>query len=190
MIKKLFILILIIFVLSVSLFAEDGNEHHFDWNSLIGKILNSAILFGGLFLWLRKPIIEFLTKQSLEIKTDIVNRENILREKSDSINLIKNRLAKIEDEIKSMKSEARMNGETEKKRIRSLAEKEAERILKNSELEIDARIESSVRALKEKIADMTIENFKREFKEKLNDDIHKKIISDNIKIIGDIDETD
>ena len=85
MIKKSVIIILIFLAFSASLFAEDGNSHHFDWNSLIGKILNSTILFGGLFIWLRKPIIEFLTKQSIDIKNDITYREKLVREKTEDL---------------------------------------------------------------------------------------------------------
>lgn len=188
MIKKSVIFVLIILVFSFSLLAEDGSEHSFDWGSLIGKILNSAILFGGLFLWLRKPIIEFLTKQSIEIRDDISRREKSLNEKSDSVKLIEERLSKIEDEIKKMNRDAVRNGEEEKKRIEKLANDESERILKNSEMEIEARIESSVRSLKEKIADLTIKNFRDEFKNKLNGDLHKKIMTDNIDIIGEINE--
>lgn len=190
MIRKSAIIILIFLALSVSLYAEDGNSHHFDWNSLIGKILNSTILFGGLFLWLRKPIIEFLTKQSIDIKNDITDREKLLREKTDDLNKLRERLAKIESEVESLKGEASKNGEEEKKRIEELARKEADRIIANSEVEINARIESSIRSLKERVADMTIENFRNEFKKKLDDNLHKKIINDNIGIIGEIDERD
>ena len=114
----------------------------------------------------------------------------MVREKTEDLSKLKERLAKIESEIDGFKNEALKNGEEEKKRIEELARKEADRIIANSEAEINARIEASIRSLKERVADMTIENFRKEFKKKLNDDLHKKIIKDNIGIIGEIDERD
>ncbi|MEN8154874.1 MAG: ATP synthase F0 subunit B [Acidobacteriota bacterium] len=185
--RNLIFLVLIV-LLSISLFGEDGHGHHFDWAGFLGKVLNSSILFGGLILIARKPLIKFLSEKSIDVKNDIEVRESDLNERLDSLKGIKDRLTKIEAEVNSMVDLAKKSGEEEKQRIEDLGKLEAERILKNTEDEIDARVEVSVRALKEKIADLSIEKFREDFSSGLDENLHKKIVEKNIEIAGDIIE--
>ncbi|MEN8223481.1 MAG: ATP synthase F0 subunit B [Acidobacteriota bacterium] len=186
--NTIFIFFLLTIVTSLALNASEGGEHHFDWTAFLGKALNSSILIGVFIYFLRKPIIDMLSKKSIEIKDDIVVRESELKDHRSSLAGIQTRLDKIEDEVGSMIDEARKNGEIEAERIKELAELESERIIRNNREEIDARIESSVIELKKKIADMTIEEFRNNYRSILNMDLHKKIIDKNIEISGDIIE--
>lgn len=186
--KPLAIFFILVFVMSLSLAASEGGEHHFDWTGFFGKLLNSSILIGAIIYFLRKPIIELLSRKSVEIRDDIVVRESELNEHKKSLSGIQNRLDRIEDEVGEMLSKARKSGEIEAERIRELAKLESERIIRNNSAEIDARIESSITELKRKIADMTIEEFRNNYRSILNMDIHKKIIDKNIEISGDIIE--
>jgi F-type H+-transporting ATPase subunit b len=182
----------LVILLSTSLFAfteGTGNEeHHFDWMGFIGKVVNSVILFGGLFLLLRKPIGKVLKQKSGEIKADIGHREEQLNMASDQLDDIKNRLSKIEEEIIDMKSAAEKNGNEEQKRLEELGAKEAQRILDITDAEIATKIENSIRNLKARIADLTIEHFKNDIRIRLDEQAHEKIIEKNIEICGDIIE--
>ncbi len=173
---------------SIPLFGETGVEHHFDWVGFFGKILNSSILIALLIFFLRKPIIEMLSKKSVEIREDIMIREKDLKDHKKSLIGISSRLDRIENEVEGMLAEAKKNGELEAKRIEELAKTESERIIRKSSEEIDVRIESSLIELKKKIADMTIEEFRNNFKSILTMDLHKKIIDKNIEISGEIIE--
>ncbi len=186
--RRNFIFFILIILLSFSLFGEGGNEHHFDWIGFFGKLLNSTILFGGLILIARKPLIKFLTEKSIDVKKDIKERESDLQDHLSSLKSIKDRLVKIETEVNAMVVSARKSGEEEKQRIEALGKLEAERIVKNTEDEIDARVEASVRVLKEKIADLSIDKFRKNFSSGLDENLHKKIIEKNIEIAGEIIE--
>ncbi len=188
--KKNAILIFFIltFVLTIALNASEGGEHHFDWTGFLGKVLNSSILIGVLIYFLRKPLIEMLTKKGVEIKNDIEIRESDLKDQKNSLSGIQSRLDKIEDEVVGLIEEARKNGEIEAERIKELAKIESDRIIRNNLEEIDTRIESSIIELKKKIADMTIEEFRNNYSSILNMDLHRKIIEKNIEISGDIIE--
>ena len=68
-------------------------------------------------------------------------------------------------------------------------EKKSEKKIKLlTEKEIDVKIESSIRRLKSKIADLTVEHFKKDITLELNDKLHDKIIEKNIEISGEIIE--
>ena len=169
--------------------GEPG-EHHFDWWGFIGKTINSLILFGGLILLLRKPLIKLLTQKSLDIQTDIQQRENEVERTTNELQKILERLEKIEEEVAGMKQNAQKSGNEEKKRIEELGAKEAQRILDLTNAEIDLKVENSIRNLKAKIADLTIEHFKKDIQKQLDKKAHEKIIEKNIQKCGEIIERD
>ncbi|NIT21747.1 MAG: hypothetical protein GTN53_04490 [Candidatus Aminicenantes bacterium] len=187
--RVVFIFILLL-VFTSAVFAEGGHggEHTFDWWGFLGKLLNSTILFGGLILLLRKPIINLLAQRSLDVKNDIIQREEELTKTSRQLEDLKDRLAKIEEEVADMKKAAEISGNDEKKRIEELGANEARRILELTEAEIATKVENSIRNLKSKIADMTIEHFKKDIAKQLDKKAHEKIIEKNIEICGDIIE--
>jgi F-type H+-transporting ATPase subunit b len=168
--------------------AESGHGHGFDWGQFLGKSFNSLILFGGLILLLRKPIIKLLAQKSLDIKDDIVQRETELQKSSRQLEELHQRLDKIEAEVAGMKQIAEQSGNEEKKRIEALGAKEAQRILELTDAEINTKVENSIRNLKAKIAELTIEHFKKDIREQLDKNAHDKIIEKNIKSCGEIIE--
>jgi F-type H+-transporting ATPase subunit b len=187
--KVVFIFILLP-VFTGAVFAEGGHEgeHTFDWWGFLGKLLNSIILFGGLILLLRKPIINLLAQKSLDVKNDIIQREAELTKTSRQLEDLKDRLVKIEEEVADMKKAAEISGNDEKKRIEELGANEARRILELTEAEIAVKVENSIRNLKSRIADMTIEHFKKDIGKQLDKNAHEKIIEKNIEKCGDIIE--
>jgi len=175
----------------MSIAASSDNhegEHHFNWNTFLGKTFNSTVLFGGLIILLRKPLIKFLSQKSLDVKNDIIHREELLERTSKQLDQIKDRLDRIENEVASLKDTAAQKGAEEQQRIQELGEKEAQHILEITETEINAKVENSLRRLKEKIADLTIDHFKKEIQTQLDPSAHHKIIEKNIDICGAIIE--
>jgi len=190
MISKRNISIIIFFLITVALFAsvEGEQTHHFDWSGFLGSVINAVVLFGGLIYLLRKPIGELLYKRTLEVKTDIINRDKDLENRSNQLKELQNRIDKIEGEVQQIKDISRKNAEHEVKRIEELGKKECEKIELLTKKEIDVKIESSIRRLKSKIADLTVEHFRKDIISELNDKSHDKIIEKNIEISGEIIE--
>ena len=186
--KSIVIFLILAVFTSLSLFGEGDGAHHFDWTGFFGKLINSSILFGLLIFFLRKPLVEFLSKRSVEIRDEIVIRESDLKDRKSALMRLENRLERIESEVETMLNEAGKNGEMEADRIEELAKIESERIIRNAGEEIRARIDSSLVELKGRIADMTIEEFKKNYGSLLTPELHKKIIVQNIEISGEIIE--
>jgi F0F1-type ATP synthase membrane subunit b/b' len=170
--------------------GSEHGEHHFDWWGFIGKTINSIILFGGIILLLRKPLVKLLSQKSVEIKTDFQERENELEKTTNQLKQLQQRLGKIEEEVASIKKKARESGNREKKNLQELGEKEAQRILEVTEAEINTKVENSIRNLKARIADLTIEHFKTDIQKQLDKKAHEKIIEKNIQRCGEIIERD
>ncbi len=186
-------LFLIIFILLSSVMFASGeghDEHGFSWSAFIGKVLNSTLLFGGMFLLLRKPVSKMLSQKALDVKNDIQNREeNLERTTAQYENLLR-RLEEIEGEIETMEDEAKAGGRLEVQRLEQLGREEADKIIQFTREEIQNKTEAAVRNLKSRIAQMAIDGFKEDIKSKLNKDMHQKIIEKNIEISGDIIESE
>jgi F-type H+-transporting ATPase subunit b len=182
----LFLLLTVTFCYGSGEEGDHGGGWHFDWN----KTLSSIILFGGLYYLLRKPIKKFMGKKGEAVKEDIQQREREIEEREAQFKKIRERLGEIESEVSSLKDGARERGEKEKKRIEEMGETESRRIIALTEAEIQQKVESSIKELKSKIADMTIEHFKESIGKELDQKTHDKIIKKNTDLCGEINERD
>jgi F0F1-type ATP synthase membrane subunit b/b' len=193
--KRIIFIIVIIILLPVAsgLTASEEAEaqedtHHFNWKAFLGRIFDSTILFGLLIILLRKPLIKMLTQKSLDIKNDMNIREEKLKKTKGELDVLNDRLGKIEDEITDMKKAAEQQGSEQMKKLEGFGKKEADRLVALTEEEINNRIEMAVLRVKEHIADLTIEHFKKDIEKTLTPELHKKIIDRNIDMSGEIDE--
>ncbi|MBE0665589.1 MAG: hypothetical protein E4H23_04935 [Chrysiogenales bacterium] len=187
--KKNMLFPFLLLALAMGLSAStEGGTSHIDWFNVLGKVFNSTVLFGGLILLLRKPLIQMLSQKSSAIQNDILEREKNLSAASARLLDIQQRLAKVASEVDGIKSTAAAAGRDELARLEEAGRQEAERIIALSEEEIRQRVDAAVRAVKGRIADMTIERFKNDFTRSLNDATQQRIIERNIDSCGDLDE--
>jgi len=166
--------------------SAEGGSTHIDWFSVLGKVLNSVLLFGGLILLLRKPLIQMLSRKSAGIRSDIVEREKILAATEVRLEEIRRRLARVASEVEGIKGGAEAAGRDELARLEAAGRREAERIIALSEEEIRQRIGAAVRGVRARIADLAIEKFRRDFEKGLDAATHQKIIERNIDACADL----
>jgi F0F1-type ATP synthase membrane subunit b/b' len=179
-------------LLAVALAASAGEEspaaHHIDWFSLLGKVFNSTILFGGLTLLLRKPLIQMLSDKGAAVKNDFDQREKNLADTAVRLEAIEQRLQKVKVEVEQIRADAVAGGRDELARLEAAGRDEAARIIASSEEEIRLRVDAAVRLVKGRIADLAIERFREDFVKNLDPATQQKIIERNITACGDLDE--
>jgi len=181
-------------ILPVMLLSASGSEeaataaHHVDWISVLGKVFNSTVLFGGLALILRKPLIKMLSDKSAAVVNDFHEREKNLTDTATRLEDIERRLQKVTQEVEQIKTSASASGREELARLEAAGRDEAARIIALSEEEIQLRVEAAVRSVKSHIADLAIERFQADFKKNLDAATQQKIIERNIAACGVIDE--
>jgi F0F1-type ATP synthase membrane subunit b/b' len=190
--KKIRICIVLL-LLAMALAASAGEEspaaaHHIDWFSVLGKVFNSTVLFGGLTLLLRKPLIQMLSDKGAAVKNDFEQREKNLSDTTIRLEDIEQRLKKVKVEVEQIKASAGASGRDELARLEAAGREEAARIIALSEDEIRLRVEAAVRLIKGRIADLAIERFRDDFIKNLDVATQQKIIERNITACGDIDE--
>jgi F0F1-type ATP synthase membrane subunit b/b' len=186
--KKKALFVFLALALAPGLAASSAGGGHIDWLGVLAKVFNSTVLFGGLILLLRKPLIRMLSQKSLAVRNDIEEREKILAATEIRLQDIRRRLAEVAAEVAVIKSGAEAAGRAELAKLEEAGRVEAERIATLSEAEIRQRVDAAVRAVKGRIADLAIERFREDFKKGLDAATQQKIIERNIDASGELDE--
>lgn len=124
-----------VLLLLAMLLAASGNEEspaatsHVDWFSVLGKVVNSTILFGGLALMLRKPLIRMLSDKGAAIEKDFHEREKNLADTTIRLRDIEQRLQKVTVEVEQIKANAVASGQEELACLEAAGREEAGRII-------------------------------------------------------------
>jgi F0F1-type ATP synthase membrane subunit b/b' len=168
--------------------GEGAASHPIDWLGVLGKVINSSVLFGGLILLLRKPLIQMLSQKGSAIRADVEERERNLAATESRLQEIGQRLARVATAVEEIKGSAEAAGQAELSRLEAAGRQEAERIIALGEEEIRQRVDAAVREVKARIADLAIARFKEEFARKLDDAGQQKIIERNIDSCGGLNE--
>jgi F0F1-type ATP synthase membrane subunit b/b' len=155
---------------------------------VLGKVFNSTVLFGGLALMLRKPLIQMLAGKGAAVVNDFHEREIKLAATTTRLEDIEQRLQQVALEVEQIKTSAVASGQEELARLEAAGLDEAARIIALSDEEIRLRVEAAVRSVKSHIADLAIVRFQEDFKKNLDAAMQQKIIDRNITACGELDE--
>jgi F-type H+-transporting ATPase subunit b len=169
-------LLLILVCLSIPAAAgpESGSS------GMFGKIVNFVILFGGLYLLLRKPIAGMLAQRTKDIEQSLTEARRERRDAELKLEAARSQIADLEAELDRIRTLAQAEGLKEKERIRALARQEAERLRSLAKLEVEAQLKSSIRELKEYTASLAAQLAEAHLKERLTAADHAALIDRSI----------
>lgn len=153
--------------LPLALRAMEEGGHGGGGSDFAGKVVNFIILFGGLFILLRKPVAGLLAKRTAEIRASIAEAREARESAERLLAEAKARIAALEDEISRVRRDAEEEAERERARIRAAAEAEAERLRRLADQEIDAQLRSGMRDLKAYAAGLAASLAETHLKDKL-----------------------
>ena len=111
---------------------------------LIYKIINFAILVGGLGYVLRKPLAEFFSTRSASIRKSLEEGRKALEASQAQLQAVEERLQHLEAEIAAFKASALTEMEADRQRMKQAIGEEAARILESAR----AQTEIAVRGAK------------------------------------------
>jgi len=184
---------LLLLSIGVLLGASETGEthatpHHFNWAAFFGKVINALILFGGIYVIMRKPFEAQLAKQSVDVRRDIEDREADIQTHQASMDELQVRLRNLEAELQAMRETAAVSGREQMDQLENLGREETRRIVARTEAEITLRMEAAMKQLKARIADAMIARFAGEFQEQADEDIHNRLIDRGIDQAETIDD--
>ncbi len=185
--KKPIVAVLLVIPIILGMTAGEGPKASGP-GDLIGKIINFAVLFGGLFLILRKPLRDYLAKRTRDIQSMLTEARDARLDAERKLDDIRQRIARLEDEAARLKKEAELEGLREKERIEALAEKEAERIRSFARQEIESHLKAGIQELKEFTTEKAASLAEAGLKDKITGEGQSALIDKSIEKLADLYE--
>jgi F-type H+-transporting ATPase subunit b len=185
-----FLLILVALVLCASLAHASGGEGggipKEKWMDLLWRTLNFAGLLAILILALKKPIANGLKSRRQAI---VETFDDLEAQKAEAERIYKgyeDKLAKIDDEVKSIISSAIKQGEVEKERIIEDANRAAGDIQRQAEMAVQHELTEAKLALRSEIAEQAVQMAEELIKQNLKEADQTKMVEDYLEKVGAI----
>lgn len=122
----------------------------------VSRAFNSAILFGVLYYFLRKPVASYLSSRDSEIRNDLVTAGEMRKTAAAQLAALEQKMAALPGELESLKTRGQQEIAAEEARIEQAAAAERERLLDQTRREIDLQLRLAKRELLEHAANLSV----------------------------------
>lgn len=146
----------------------------------IGKVVNSLVLFGGLFLVARKPVKALLAKRTAEVGETLRLAESSREEAQARAASSKAKVSGLADEVRALKASAEEQARRETERIARAAAQEAERLKKLTRQELEEQVRRSVVELKSHAAARAADLARERIRKRLTPEAQAALIDKSI----------
>jgi F-type H+-transporting ATPase subunit b len=137
--------------------AEGEGEHEESPWAVVARLVNFAILAGGLFYFLRSPLAGFLEQRGVSVRSDLKKAAELKKDAGAQIEQIEAKLKALPAEIEALKRRGAEEIKAEQARIHSQAEQERRRLLDQAKREIDTQLRIAERDLKRRAGELAVE---------------------------------
>ncbi len=145
------------------------------------QILNFIIFLAVLFFALRKPVKEFWSSRSHQIRFDMEEANRLQREASLRHEDLQKRLSKIEKEIADLIRSLEEEGEMEKRVMIQEAERLSQKIEQDAERIATQEVRKAKETLKAQAAQLSIEMAERLIRENFQDEDQRRLSEKYLK---------
>lgn len=181
--ERILLVFLSLYLFSEILFAAEKTAPH--WQDLLAGIINWVLLFGGLFLLLRKGARRYLQGQSDGVRENIRKQESALREAEKELSELRRRKTGLEQELATRQKENDRRVEERIQQMESDLEVRIKRHKRRVAEEIEEKLEFLRAGIREEIADAVLKRFQKDLEKKLDQTMQDRIIRLNIRQIGE-----
>lgn len=151
----------------------------------LATIVNFLVLATVLVLLLKKPLQGFLASRSDGIRLNVMESEKLQQEALTMVKTFETKLAKLDDEIKSLLADARAEGEKQKLIILERAERMSAQIIENAKNSATREIALQKTNLQKELMAKVIEQAMKNLKSKVSEKDHEQFTQRFIEQIGD-----
>lgn len=146
------------------------------WTPLIARIVNFAVLVGGLVYLLRNVVATYLRTRGETIRKDLTDASTLRRSAESQLADVRARLAGIPAELDALRRMGREELAAERVRIKDATEKERERLLERTRRDIDLQFRQARRALIEHAAELATDRARARLSREITPDDHARLI--------------
>jgi len=163
--------------------GQEGGEHgeseaHEEslWLTLT-RLLNFAILVGGLGYLLKTPVANYLARRAAEIRRDLVEAEELRASAGEQIAELDRKLQLLPGEIDALRARGTEEIAAEEARIRATAEADRERLVEQARREIDQQVRVARQELIREAADLAVGVAAERIRRQLTPEGHLRLVN-------------
>ena len=166
--------------------AEAGAESGFGFNFDIieTNLINLGIIFVLLIVYGGKVIGNILSERRAKIEAEIKSAEARAKESKDALAVAQKNLKEAQANAVNIRSEAEKNAEKAKEAILAKGQKEVERLKATAAADLSSEQDRAIAQLKSKVVEMALSKVESRMGEVLNDDKQHQLVDRSIANIG------
>jgi F-type H+-transporting ATPase subunit b len=151
---------------------------------LLYKVINFAILVGGLGYVLRRPLANFFSLRSASIQKALEDGRKALDASQAQLREVEKKLQGLEAEIAAFKAYAARELEAERQRLQKASAEEAARILEAARAQVDAALRAAKQDLKNYAAGQSVARAEELIRTRLDDAGRRRLVAQFAATLG------
>ena len=184
--KSIILVLLLVPFLMFMSFAEES--HPSQTKDFLGKLINFLLLFGGLAYVLRKPLGKFFQERSQSLEQALREAKESRQGALEDLNQVESRLAKLDEEIQTIKKEAEAAGRSLHQNMLDEARKASGRLKHLANQEIERLTQNAVHEIKEYTIALAAEMAQQNIQDRLTGEYHSSLIDKSIERLDRLHE--
>ncbi len=142
------------------------------------KVMNFAVLIGGLFYLARKPVAEFFSSRIQGIKEELQELETKKADAERQLAKIADKIANVDKESEEIVANYVKQGEEAKKRILEEAEAQAEKLEETAKRNIEQEFKAAKALLQKEITEKALAQAEELVKSSITPEDQDKLVDD------------
>lgn len=172
-----------IFLLNAEAGAEGGFGFNFD--IIEANLINLGIILVLLKVYGGKVLGNILSERRAKIEAEIKSAEARAKESKDALAKAQKNLKQAQENAVQIRSEAEANAEKAKSAVLAKGEKEVERLKASADADLNSEQERAIAQLRSRVVAMALERVESRMGEVLNDDKQRQLIDRSIAKLGE-----
>ena len=172
-----------IFLLNAEAGAEGGFGFNFD--IIETNLINLGIILILLKVYGGKVLSNILSERRAKIEAEIKSAEARAKESKDALAAAQKNLKEAQDNAVKIRSEAETNAERAKEAVLAKGQKEVERLKASADADLNSEQERAIAQLRSRVVEMALERVESRMGEVLNDDKQRQLIDRSIAKLGE-----
>ena len=167
--------------------AEAGAESGFGFNFDIieTNLINLGIIFVLLIVYGGKVVGNILSERRAKIEAEIKSAEARAKESKDALAVAQKNLKQAQDNAVKIRSDAEANAEKAREAVLAKGQKEVERLQATAAADLNSEQERAINQLRARVVEMALERVESRMGEVLNDDKQRQLIDRSIAKLGE-----
>jgi F-type H+-transporting ATPase subunit b len=184
--KKTTILLIFftIFINIVVCYAStETSAHHneISWTSFFWSVVNFLLLVIILFIFGRKPVMNYLTTRKIEIETSLNEAKEAHRKAAQSLTELELRLKDKDKEIAELLEAAQKAGERERDMAIEEGKRRKANILEQTQTQLEYEFKKAKDAIKTEVVHAAIERAEKELIKNLSNKEKEKLLQSSLR---------